>query len=514
MQPSGTENVIYSFLGTTDSGIPFGPLVQANDGSFYGTNELGLTGKQNYVPGSFFNIAVKPALKGPIQITFTPTTVNANQPVMLNWSVSNAYSTTAQQCHASVLGSPVGSGTWGGPQVGAATSAGFGASATITPTKEGTYTFVLNCGGTETGMGTLVVGNLLTVQTKSLPSATVGTVYSQALTATGGTPPYTWSQLSGIVPSGLSFDPATGVFSGTPDQFVDASIAVQVKDSAAQPNTANGVVTLSVKSGLVINTTALPKATVGVKYTQALSASGGKAPYSWSLLSGTLPDGIVFSPSSGVFSGTPTKPAASGFTIQVKDSEGTPATLSGSVSLAVVAPTLAITTTAVPIAKVGTNYSAVLATTGGTLPFTWSLTSGTLPRGIALNAAGGILSGTPLQFGTGAILVKVTDSSTPQMTDSATYTLTVISGLDITPPPPPPTVRSAPLTPPALPPPAAPSPTSGRSPAALSRQALPSMPTAASSPAHPPLSRSPPSPSRSSTMKAHPQPPLRRSTST
>jgi hypothetical protein len=449
MQPSGTENVIYSFLGTTDSGIPFGPLVQANDGSFYGTNELGLTGKQNYVPGSFFNIAVKPALKGPIQITFTPTTVNANQPVMLNWSVSNAYSTTAQQCHASVLGSPVGSGTWGGPQVGAATSAGFGASATITPTKEGTYTFVLNCGGTETGMGTLVVGNLLTVQTKSLPSATVGTVYSQALTATGGTPPYTWSQLSGIVPSGLSFDPATGVFSGTPDQFVDASIAVQVKDSAAQPNTANGVVTLSVKSGLVINTTALPKATVGVKYTQALSASGGKAPYSWSLLSGTLPDGIVFSPSSGVFSGTPTKPAASGFTIQVKDSEGTPATLSGSVSLAVVAPTLAITTTAVPIAKVGTNYSAVLATTGGTLPFTWSLTSGTLPRGIALNAAGGILSGTPLQFGTGAILVKVTDSSTPQMTDSATYTLTVISGLDITPPPPPPTVRSAPLTPPA-----------------------------------------------------------------
>ena len=66
---------------------------------------------------------------------------------------------------------------------------GLGASATITPTKEGTYTYVLNCGGKETGMGTLVVGNLLTVQTKSLPSATVGNAYSQALTATGGTPP-------------------------------------------------------------------------------------------------------------------------------------------------------------------------------------------------------------------------------------------------------------------------------------------------------------------------------------
>ncbi|SDF39147.1 choice-of-anchor tandem repeat GloVer-containing protein [Terriglobus roseus] len=432
MQPSGTETVLYSFLGTKDSGIPYGPLVQANDGSFYGTNELGLTGTENYVPGSFFNLALKPALKGPIQITFSPTTVNANQPVTLKWSVSNAYSTTAQQCHASVLGMPAGSGAWSGPQYGAATSSGFGGSATLTPTQEGTYTYVLNCGGTETGTGTLVVGNLLTVQTTSLPSATVGNAYSQALAATGGTPPYTWSQLSGVIPSGLSFDPTTGVVSGTPDQFVDASLSFQVKDSASQPNTANGIVTLSVKSGLIINTISLPKATVGVKYTQALSASGGKAPYSWSLLSGKLPDGIVFSPSSGVFSGTPTTPAAAGFSVQVKDSEGTPAIVSGSVSLDIVPPTLAITTTTVPTAQVGKNYSVVLGTTGGTAPFTWSLTSGTLPKGIALNAASGILSGTPQQFGNATISVKVTDSSTPQMTDSATYPLTVISGLDIT----------------------------------------------------------------------------------
>jgi uncharacterized repeat protein (TIGR03803 family) len=432
MQPSGNQTVLYSFLGTTDSGIPYGPLVQANDGSFYGTNELAVTGTSNYVPGSFYNLALKPALKGPIQITFTPTTVEANQPVQLNWNVSNAFSTTAQQCHASVLGAPVGSGTWSGPQIGAANGAGFGGSATITPTKEGTYTYVLNCGGSETGMGTLIVGNLLTVQTKALPSAMVGNAYSQALTATGGTPPYTWSQLSGVVPSGMTFDPATGVVSGTPDQFGDASLGVQVKDSASQPNTANGVVSLSVKSGLVINTITLPKATVGIKYTQALSASGGKAPYTWSLLSGTLPDGITFSPSTGVFSGTPTKAASASFSIQVKDSEGTPATYNGTVGLAVVPPTLAITTTTIPTAQVGTNYSSVLATTGGTAPFTWSITAGTLPKGVAFNAASGVFSGTPVQFGSGTLSVKVSDASTPQMTDSATYTLTVISGLDIT----------------------------------------------------------------------------------
>ena len=74
--------------------------------------------------------------------------------------------------------------------------------------------------------------------------------------------------------------------------------------------------------------------------------------------------------------------------MQVKDSEGTPATFSGSVTLAVVAPTLAITTATLPTAQVSTNYSAVLVTTGGTAPLTWSLTGGTLPKGIALNAAG------------------------------------------------------------------------------------------------------------------------------
>ncbi len=432
MQPSGNQTVLYSFLGTTDSGIPYGPLVQANDGSFYGTNELAVTGTSNYVPGSFYNLALKPALKGPIQITFTPTTVDANQPVKLSWTVSNAFSTTAQQCHASVLGSPVGSGTWSGPQTGTPTSAGYGGESTITPTKEGTYTYVLNCGGTETGMAKLIVGNLLTVQTKSLPSAKVGEAYSQAITATGGTPPYTWSLISGATPSGLSFDPATGIVSGTPDQFGDASLGVQVKDSASQPNTANGVVSLSVKSGLIINTVTLPKATVGIKYTQALSASGGKSPYTWSLLSGKLPDGITFSPSTGVFSGTPTKAVEAGFSVQVKDAEGTPATTTGSVSLSVVAPTLSITTTTIPTAQVGTNYSAVLATSGGTAPFTWTLTSGTLPKGVAFNAAAGIFSGTPLQFGTGVLGVKVTDSSTPQQNDTATYTLTIISGLDIT----------------------------------------------------------------------------------
>jgi uncharacterized repeat protein (TIGR03803 family) len=425
MQPSGTENIVHSFLDGKDNSFPAGPLVQLNDGSFFGTTQ-GLT-----VAGEAYNIAYLPALKGPIHISFVPSTVDANKPVKLTWQVLNAFSTTMQQCHASIVGSPTGAGSWSGPQVGSPSSAGFGATTTITPTVEGTYTYALNCGGRETGFGTLIVGNQLTVATTVLSNATVGTPYSQAILATGGTPPYTWTITSGSAPSGLSFDPATGIVSGTPDQFGDTALVVQVKDSATPTaSVATGTVGLSVKSGLNVDTTALTSAIVNTKYVGVLAASGGKPPYSWSLVSGVLPDGIAFSPSTGVFSGTPTKTGGGAFNVLVKDSEGTAATAPGSVTLAIVAPKLAILTPNIPSALVGTSYSQVIATTGGTLPLTWTLTAGTLPRGVAFGS--GNFSGTPLQFGSGVASIKVVDSSTPQMTATASFTLAVNSGLSIT----------------------------------------------------------------------------------
>src|ERR1700686_2576513 len=49
---------------------------------------------------------------------------------------------------------------------------------------------------------------------------------------------------------------------------------------------------------------------------------------------------------------------------------------------------LAITTTSLPNGQVGVAYTATLAATGGTLPYRWSLTSGTLPSsGLSLNVS-------------------------------------------------------------------------------------------------------------------------------
>ena len=89
---------------------------------------------------------------------------------------------------------------------------------------------------------------------------------------------------------------------------------------------------------------------------------------------------------------------------------------------------LTISTSSLPTGQTGVAYSAVLAATGGTPPYTWSLTSGTLPAGLMLNASTGALTGTPTQTVTStALTFQVADSSTPPASRSAKLTLTISS---------------------------------------------------------------------------------------
>ena len=92
-----------------------------------------------------------------------------------------------------------------------------------------------------------------------------------------------------------------------------------------------------------------------------------------------------------------------------------------------IAPTtLSIATTTLPSGQVGTAYSATLAASGGTSPYTWSLTSGTLPAGLTLNAATGAITGTPTATANAtALTFTVTDSSSPTQSKSVSLTLTI-----------------------------------------------------------------------------------------
>mgnify|MGYP001009379411 CR=1 FL=1 len=174
-------------------------------------------------------------------------------------------------------------------------------------------------------------------------------------------------------------------------------------------------------SPVSITTATLPPATVGTPYSAVVAASGGSMPYSWSY-SGTLPPGLGFSytgiSSTGLISGTPSTAGTSNFTVQVTDS--TLASATRPLTIAVSNPPPVITTTTLSNATVGVPYSASLAATGGTLPYSWSVPPGTLPPGLSLST-GGIISGTPTAAGTANFTVRVTDGASA----SATLPLTL-----------------------------------------------------------------------------------------
>jgi Putative Ig domain len=162
-----------------------------------------------------------------------------------------------------------------------------------------------------------------------------------------------------------------------------------------------------------ISTTSLPGAVVGVSYTAALQAIGGKAPYTWSVTTGALPAGFAFS-SGGMISGTPTALGTSPFTVQVSDSSSPK--LSAQLPLSItVNPVLSIATIVLPNGTTGNAYKTKLKAAGGVPPVSWGLIGGTLPGGLTLDS-GGTISGTPTANGTSTFVVSATDvSTTPQV---------------------------------------------------------------------------------------------------
>jgi hypothetical protein len=178
-------------------------------------------------------------------------------------------------------------------------------------------------------------------------------------------------------------------------------------------------------ASVTITTTTLPPATLNTLYNAQLSATGGYGTYTWSATPGSLPPGLQLS-SGGVISGTPT--AVGSFKVYVQDSS-TPTPLTSFTTLTIAANGISVTTTSpLPPAAVGSAYSTTLQS-GGTMPFAWAITGGTLPPGLILNASSGVISGTPTQdpatTGTYSITVQVTDSA--QMTGSNTLSIAVLA---------------------------------------------------------------------------------------
>ena len=282
------------------------------------------------------------------------------------------------------------------------------------PTAAGNYGFLVsvtdrNQLSTSKSFTIVIIGPVLSIATVSpLPNGSVGQAYSQTLVASNGTAPYAWSAGAGI-PPGLNLDPSTGIISGTPSLVGSYTFSVTVTDSAKNTASANFALTVSVQALTITTISPLFNGTVGVAYNQTLTASGGKPPYQWSVISGST-GGLTLDPNSGALQGTPQTAGTFTFTVQVSDSAGNTATQQ--FSLTVNTPTLAIVTAgSLPAGAVGVSYSQKLPlnAAGGTPPYTWSLTP-SIP-GLTFDPINVALNGTPTVPGTFPLTVTVTDSA-------------------------------------------------------------------------------------------------------
>jgi PKD repeat protein len=453
-----------------------------------------------------------------------------------------------------------------------------------TPTASGTSNFTVQVmAGAESATKALSIVVAppppLSITTASLPGGTEGVAYTTTLAATGGTPPYTWSIVSGALPAGLGLDAGTGVISGTPTASGTSSFTVQVaasgetatkalsiaiatpvsstwpgttvptviagadlpvelgvkfrsdvsgyitgirfyKDSRntgthtgslwttggtrlAQATftneTASGwqQVTFASPVAITANTTYIASyfcpigfyaislnyfATQGVDnpplHLPATGAVGGNGVFVYNATS-AFPNqtyaasnywvDVVFSavpPALQSIAVTPASPSvavggtqqftatgtyadgstqnltsqatwsssstaiatvnASGLATAVSAGSTTISAtfggLTGSASLTVMPPPgVSITTTALPGATQGAAYSATLAATGGTPPYSWSIVSGTLPPGLTLDASTGVIAGTPTATGTSTFTVQVAAG-----TETATKALSIV----------------------------------------------------------------------------------------
>ncbi|MDQ6704655.1 MAG: putative Ig domain-containing protein, partial [Acidobacteriota bacterium] len=262
----------------------------------------------------------------------------------------------------------------------------------------------------------------------TLPPGTVGAGYAQTLSASGGVPPILWSLPAGsTLPSGLTLN-ANGLLSGTPTAAGTFSFAVQAVDSSGAQQSATQTFQLTINGAFSITTASpLPGGSVGAAYSVTFSSSGGKSPIDWSVAGAGLPAGLNLS-SSGILSGNPAAAGTFNFTIQSLDSAGLITTKPFTVTFGT---GLTITSTSpLPTGSFGLAYSFPFAATGGVLPYTWSIASGSLPPGLALNGGTGLLSGTPSASGTFTFTIQVADST--RNIASQTVSLRVNSGLTIT----------------------------------------------------------------------------------
>lgn len=235
----------------------------------------------------------------------------------------------------------------------------------------------------------------------TLAAAMATRAYSSGFTLSSGSA--TWS--STALPSGLTINASTGVISGTPASAGSTSVTVTATD--AYGNIATRTQTIVVAANLTLTGTP-SSGNAGAAYSFTPTTAGGTAGYSYAITAGTLPTGTSINAGTGAVTGTASAGGAFSATMRVTDSLGFAGTMAVNITIisSVSITGSATATGTLTVAYGGTTFG----TSGGSGPFTWSISAGTLPNGLSLNTSTGAITGTPTVAGTFNFTVRVVDS--------------------------------------------------------------------------------------------------------
>jgi hypothetical protein len=270
--------------------------------------------------------------------------------------------------------------------------------------------------------------------TTPLDSGVVGSIYSQALTATGGNGTYSWTPNSTCHATlGLDLS-ADGVLASstalTSANKGTCTFTAQVSDTTSHTATADLNVTVS---DVAITTTSLPPAYTGSAYSQSLAATGGTGPYTWSVVTNSSDLsalGLSLS-SSGALTGS-----ASGLTVgsaafTVKAIDSTSAIATKHYTITVYAPLTVDSSTLGSSATATQSYNGYLTASGGSGTYNWTVTGLSDNLSYATNNNTMTVSGTPTSAATVTFAATVTDSL-GNTVGPTTYTITVSALVPLT----------------------------------------------------------------------------------